>query len=317
MERVESIGALTEPLKHRTLRRRSLITATSLIVACGAPFTAIARAQAQEDYEQPAPQEGRTTFKFGEDVPEHFQEQIRTTSASALEWFSNQGVYISGADIFAYMDPNTTVDKYFERSPQIHPNQHQAIRADRIRDTAFTGFNHDLFINASSLGWLYASPIIGGPPKEGRDHTIAHELLHVFQREVGAYDQEPTAWLNEGWAHYLAALFLEDTNIYQYDRIRKGHISEASKMREQLQTLESYQTFRVAGSTYADEFSLAFLAVEYLVKDLPDKGIPALADYWRKIGQGFSKQSAFEEAFGKRQEVFYREFEPYRQQGFK
>lgn len=319
MKKVESIGALTEPLNHRTLNRRFLFaaTATPLIVACTAPFIAVARTQEQEDNEQPAPSEGRITFDFGIDVPEHFQEQIRTTSASALEWFSNHGVYISGADIFAYNDPNTIIDKYFDHSPQIPPNQHQAIRQDLSRATAFTGFNHDLFIITSRPGWNYASPIIGGPAKQGRDHIIAHELLHLFQREVGAYYREPTAWLNEGCAHYMAALFLEDTNIFAYGDIRSGHIREASKMQESLQTLELYEPFSKAGSPYADEYSLAFLGVEYLVKDLPDRGIPALADYWRKIGQGFSRQSAFENAFGKKPEVFYSEFESFRQQGFK
>lgn len=119
--------------------------------------------------------------------------------------------------------------------------------------------------------------------------------------------------MNEGSGHYVAAVMLSARQIYDYQRIRNGHVMEASAVNELLNQLESKESFHSAGNkATADEYSLAFLAVEFLTRDLPNRGINGLVDYWRKIGQGIPHPLAFEQAFGKTTQNFYREFEQYR-----
>lgn len=260
--------------------------------------------------------EGSTTFIFGKDVAGRQRKEIQDAVTKARDWFSSHGINLENTSILAFNDPKLTVDFFLQRT-SIPQQEHERTRQNLSRATAFVGKNKDLFIITGSPGWTRASPIIGGPALEGRYHTVAHELFHVWQTDVGAYKREPVAWMNEGIAHYVAALFLRDAKIYDYGLIRNGHLGEAGKVKEPLSTLESGNTFYRAGNPQtADEYSLAFLAVEFLTRDLSNSGIPAITDYWKKIGQGLSHQNAFEGAFGQPPTAFYQKFEAYRAGGF-
>lgn len=257
-------------------------------------------------------------FSFGDNVSESMRQEIRNGVSTTHQWFLDRKIPLAGGiNVYTFNEADSVIDQYFQRAP-IPPSQREQERQNLRRATTWAGFSRDIFIIAGSPGWTFASPIIGGSIVEGRVHTIAHEAFHIVQRELGAYDRPPVAWMNEGSGHYIAAVLLAEKGIYDYERIRNGHLSEAAKLREPLNQLESNQSFYTAGdSNTADEYSLAFLAVEFAVQGLQDRGIDALVDFWRKTGQGREFPVAFEQAFGKPLAQFYVDFELYRQRGFK
>lgn len=261
--------------------------------------------------------EGSTTFIFGKDVAGDQRKEIQDAVTKAINWLSVNGINLENTSILAFNDSKLTVDSFLQRS-SVPQHEWERTRQNLSRATAFAGSNKDFFIITGSPGWTHASPIIGGPALEGRYHTVAHELFHVWQANVGAYRREPVAWMNEGIAHYIAALFLRDAKIYDYGLIKNGHLREAVKVKEPLSTLESGNTFYRAGNPQtADEYSLAFLAVEFLTRGLPNSGMNSIAEYWKKVGGGLPHQNAFEGAFGEPPADFYTKFEAYRGSGFK
>lgn len=255
-------------------------------------------------------------YYFGEDVSENLRTEIQDGVKSAVTWVKDKtGVNLEGVSVFAYGDSNKLSEAYFARKGGDFRTLEQ-IKADLARATAFAGQQKDFYVLTTSPGWTSASPIVGGPIKEGRLHTIFHELGHVMQREVHGYDQYPIQWLNEGFGHYVAGRALEDNGIYSYADIRQRHLPEAGKVTQQLASLEGEDFFR-AGGPAADEYSLAFLAVESLVAGLPENGLPALVSYWRGIGDGKGADVAFQGAFGRSKSQFYADFEAYRARGFR
>lgn len=262
--------------------------------------------------------EGEHVYNIDIDIPDESSKEIRDHVKVVYQWFLENNIPIGGGvSVFAFNNPDRVINQYFYKS-SIPPDRWEIERGNLKYATAWVGFSRDIYIITSSPGWTRASPIIGGPAKEGRIHTITHELFHITQRELGAYNRPPVAWINEGSAHYIAAVMLGENKIYDYQNIRARHIPEAVKVKEPLSQLESNETFYTAGNpATADEFSLAFLAVEFAARGLPGRGVDALVDFWKKVGQGSKFPEAFEQAFGKKLTQFYTEFELYRKEGFK
>ena len=256
-----------------------------------------------------------TKFVFGEGVTPEQQKEIRDGINMARDWFlAKTGIEINDVYVLAFADLTQLVDQYIART---YPRPRNEVQRQLAGATAFVGEKKDMFINTSSPGWTSSSPIIGGPVAEGRLHTLVHEWLHIFQREAGGYNGPFPHWLNEGGAHYVAARTLADNNIYPYQTISDGHVREASGIIETLKSMESDQGFYGAGSPYADEYSLGFLATEFLVNGLPNEGIPAITKFWQEIGKGVPWPTAFQASFGKTPDQFYYEFESFRKLGFK
>lgn len=248
------------------------------------------------------------------DVPEHQRLEIQDAVVKATKWYESHGINPGSISVFAFTDAQTTVEYYLQRNPQLPESERARIRNNAPHFTAFVGSKDDLYIVTTSPGWTRASPIIHGPVLEGRYHTVAHEIFHIWQTKIGAYKYRPVPWMNEGIPHYLAALFLQETNMYSYEAVRSGHINVASRIKQPIHNLESDSEFYRGGS--ADNYSVGFLAVEYLVRNFPNSGINALADYWKKISEGQSHPVAFKATFGKTPTEFYNEFEAYRSKGF-
>jgi len=257
----------------------------------------------------------KPSFNFSETVPEGQKKEIEQAT-KALAWYNlKTGVTLNEVKVFADDIPGRIIEQYLQRT-NFPENQKAQERQNLLRATAWAGQQSDFFIITSSAGWNSASPIIGGPAKEGRIHTTVHELFHLIQMKFNAHHRLFPYWLWEGSAHFAAAQFLKDNNIYPYENIVNGHISEASRMREQLQALET-PAFYSAGTPFADEYSLAFLATQYLTSGLPDGGIKQLTAFWEQVGKGTSWQNAFQQAFNKTTQEFYTGFEAWKQQGFK
>lgn len=255
-------------------------------------------------------------FNFSEGVPENQREEIKKTTLQVLNWFNSKtGISLSGVTVFADDNPPRIIEQYLSRT-NFSPDQKALDRKNLLQATSFAGQRNDFYIITSSGGWTQASPIIGGPVAEGRVHTIVHEIFHLLQMKFMAHQRLFPYWLWEGSAHYMAARFLADKNLYDYQKITSGHISEASRMSESLQTLESTQFYR-AGTPFADEYSLGFLATQYLTKDLPEGGVKELTKFWEEVGKGTDWQTAFRQVFGKTTQQYYAGFETWRQQGFR
>lgn len=258
----------------------------------------------------------KAVFNFSEGVPENQRKEIEKTTLQVLDWFNSKaGISLSGVTVFADDNPQRIIEQYLQRT-NFSEDQKASDRKNLLQATSFVGQRNDIFIITTSGGWTQASPIINGPVAEGRVHTIVHEIFHLLQMKFMAHHRPFPYWLWEGSAHYIAARFLTETNRYDYQKITSGHISEASRMSESLQTLESTQFYR-AGTPFADEYSLGFLATQYLTKDLLEGGVKELTKFWEEVGKGTDWQTAFRQVFGKATQQYYADFETFRKQGFR
>lgn len=335
-QRSDSAEKLQVSVFDRRLTRRQLLKrglegvaglGAALIVGCGTNETIRPRETSQPKPQEPIPpppeakteiKAAETSFTFGEDVPEDLRREIRDGVDIGVKWLSKKTeVNLKGVSVFAYGDADKVIDAYFKRT-LVEGNFEQRRLALR-QATAFAGEQKDFFVITTSPGWTRASPIIGiggpGPIKEGRYHTIIHEIFHVLQREVDGYRGDFPHWLNEGGAHYIAGRGLAENNLYDWAKIREGHVFLAPRVRETLSSMESAAGFY--NKPTADNYSLGFLAVEFLTRNLADGGIPALINFWQELGQGTNWRNTFGKSFGRNPEQFYGEFEAYRARGFK
>lgn len=260
---------------------------------------------------------GTISFSFSESIPNDQKTEIRNAATQVLSWLhSKTEAPLAGVTVFGDDNPERIVDFYLSRTS--FPEDVKAAERKKLLAgaTAWPGRNNDLYINTVSRGWTSASPIVGGPIKEGRIHTVAHELLHLVQMRSGSHTYPFPFWLWEGSAHYVAAQFLGEKNIYPYQNIVSAHMKEATPMREPLESLESPEFYR-AGNPFADEFSLGFLATKHLTRGLPNGGVKELVRFWDEVGKGTAWREAFQKTFGKSTQEFYSGFEASRQQGFK
>lgn len=258
----------------------------------------------------------QTSFNFSESVPADQQREIEQATSQALAWYNlKTDISLGEVRVFADDNPARIIEQYLQRT-NFSESQKAQDRQNLLKATAWAGQQNDFFIITSSPGWTSASPIIGGPAKEGRVHTTVHEIFHLIQMKFNAQNRLFPYWLWEGSAHYAAAQFLKDNNLYSYENIVSGHISQAVPMRERLQSLET-TAFFTAGTPYADEYSLAFLATQYLTDGLPDGGVKQLATFWELVGNGIPWQNAFQQVFAKTTQEFYMGFENWRQRSFR
>jgi hypothetical protein len=253
------------------------------------------------------------SFAYGEDVPMALRTEIETGVDLGVRWLAARtGVGLDGIYVFASGSADRVVDAFIKQygDPSL-----ESYRKNFRTLTAFTGSGRDFYIITSSIGWTRASPIIGGPIKEGRVHTIFHELFHVVQGLVRGNRPDRVGWLHEGTAHYMAAVGLGESSIYSYKDIMNRHRPRAAMVRGNLSALASPTMTSEDGD--ADEYSLATVAIELLVQGKPDSGIGAIMDYWKAVGTGVEFDEAFAGAFGTSPQEFYSKFEAYKASGFK
>ena len=241
-------------------------------------------------------------FNFGEDVPENLRAEIINGANIGLEWILNKtGVNLAGLNVHAYGSLDRVVQEYYGRRVNDSRTLDQ-IRTAHAGSTAFAGDAKNFYVITSSPGWTTASPIPGGPVVEGRYHTIFHELYHSLQWQVNGYaGPPPVGWLNEGGAHYIAARALDENTIggkkiFPFDDIKARHLRQAVSSRSSLQGMEA---------AFNGDYSLAFMALDLLLRDKPDGGVGGLTTYWKEIGKGSGPDAAFLIAFGIPKSEFY------------
>lgn len=257
------------------------------------------------------------TFDFGPDIDQDQQDQIEDAVRIASDTLkTGAGVALGDLSVHAYSSNESLVDVYMKRFN--FPEQKRGeILARLAAATAYTERDRDLFINTSSLGWNRNSPIAEGLVLPGRYWTVLHESFHLAQSKVKA-DRvaEFPMWLYECSAHYFAGRSMADNRLYDWDKIRQGQVAKAATVGEDLRSMETAAGFFEAGAPYADEYSLGFLAVEYLCADFEGGGSAKLMEFWSAVGGGKPWREAFEDTFDKSVDQFYSEFEDWRARGF-
>lgn len=301
--------------KRDFLKQTAGITLTALMPGCLSKGESEPRAPTTISAPE-LKQSAQASFNFSEGVSEAERREIEQISIQAIAWINSKtGISLEGVSVFADNNPARLIEQYLKRTNFSEAQKAQE-RQNLLKATAFAGQQNDFFIITSSPGWTSASPIIGGPVKEGRTHTTVHEIFHLLQMRLNAHQRPFPYWLWEGSAHFTAAQYIGENNLYPYENIVKGHVSQATPMREALQSLETTAFFS-AGAPHADEYSLAFLATQYLTDGLPEGGVKQLASFWELVGKGIPWQTAFPQVFAKNPQEFYTGFENLRQRGFR
>lgn len=146
-------------------------------------------------------------------------------------------------------------------------------------------------------------------PIIGEDHhytSAAHELVHVYQFDVGCVSLRPAPrpgqWFLEGMAEYLGSIAL----------IQAGHVSA--------QTIADYKYFSTVNGGEAQAapledqesgavaYSVAYFAIEQLVSG---RSITLFGDFCRAFAESADWPGSFQSAFGVSLDDFYDDFESY------
>jgi hypothetical protein len=137
---------------------------------------------------------------------------------------------------------------------------------------------------------------------------LVHEVFHLLQDELTGNEQgglPGPPWLAEGSAEYLAYQAVVGKGLVSPDDVRAYHMTNivSSAPMPPLRELESTAGF---GAVQGPVYSLAFLAVESLVRDY---GVTSLVDFYERLGNGEVWDEAFFAAFGTSPDAFYEAFE--------
>ncbi len=147
---------------------------------------------------------------------------------------------------------------------------------------------------------------------------ITHEYFHTLQRELSKWwdqccgtEEVPRygpLWLAEGSAVVVAEKAAEWRSLRRYEQSRarwigigRGHT-----------TIGNLRPLEVGAGIYrtgVPTYELAALAVDFLIKD---RGLRSLTAYYELVAS-MRWREAFQNAFGKSIDDFYREFEAYRE----
>jgi hypothetical protein len=177
----------------------------------------------------------------------------------------------------------------------------------------------DVIIDEIAAGWgltsrhhvrIYTSDRgrTGGESSWRTSKTAAHELVHVWQSDLGGLDsQEAPAWLVEGTAEYLSHQALAQAGIIP------GAEALGYAIRNYWDSGRLLQEFEAKSDAALDEYSTFHLAVHYLTQS---RGPATLTTFWTALGDGRASEQAFIEAFDLSLPEFYSRWESYRKSGF-
>jgi len=222
-----------------------------------------------------------TVFTFGPDVPIDQQQTVRDAITLGHQFFQTRlGTTVQGTtNVFVFADKDC-------RGPEANFGV--------------------IFLCASGTEWN--TDRIGAGIRNQRIQTTLHEYVHVLQFDLAGPVNIGPIWLVEGTAEYLTFVHFDDEGILDLDGLIGGQ-RFISRSVSALRNLENLDGLRSEPNARA--LSMAAVDVLVLLNDFP-----ALANFWRGIGTGATRQKAFESAFGRTIDEFYVEFEEIRNRNF-
>jgi len=194
------------------------------------------------------------------------------------------------------------IARYFDAGDLsgVRVNGFASVSSDGAESLATT-LNRSIVVYAGSSVWQSLAPV-------ERIQTLVHELFHVYQNVM---TEERSAvvplWFTEGVAEavgYLAAAQLGVTDQNEFYELASYSLTE-------FPAPEPLLELRPGGSMSADDYPLAYIAIQYL---LGSKGLSvgALGDVYRELSTGASFEQAFQTVFGESLDQFAADFEAWR-----
>lgn len=250
-------------------------------------------------------------FVFGPEMPAAAQDEIR----GDVQFAAQDEAALLGTEI-------TTVGVFASRSPDWLAEQ----------ECQFNGHNDAGCLQSVSQRWAnggttavggtgamflyWANPNWGFGAGENQK-IIAHELFHVFQYQLDKLvhnGETPSnqvrasgpVWLDEGAPEMVGYHVSSDRGLTTYKTVLASQIARAKQISAPLNSLQTYDDQNIPGV-----YSLFHVAADHLISVAPG-GLPALAGYYRAIGNGLAWPDAFTAAFGMSVDAYYANFAAYR-----
>ena len=150
-----------------------------------------------------------------------------------------------------------------------------------------------------------AHPVWTGSGALQRTKIVVHEFVHLVQEFLCQNRAPGPIWLLEGTAEYLAYLAVAEKGLVPYEAVRDAHYGGVEFNPDlDLSAMETVQGFAAADQACC-AYALTPLAAELLTAD---RGLGAIADYYRRLGRGEGAVPAFAAAFGVALADFYADF---------
>jgi len=260
-------------------------------------------------------------FVFGAGVSTDEQQLIKDATELVKQYMSEQGVItVPNMTVYAFFDVNELVDVYMDVFNI--PSSERPVILSRWQKGSAEARRGVIFINTSNNFWNN-SPLTKDST-EANMGILFHEYAHIIQHELVfpkslvdisnlAVPPGGPLWLIEGFAGVTSALTADRNGFYiSYSERIAREQSTACGVKAPLKEAETLDGFRKNSLALA---SVSVLATDYLLQQNPS-GFWSFIDYWETIGRGSTWKAAFQAAFGISIDVFYIQFETYRNANF-
>lgn len=193
----------------------------------------------------------------------------------------------------------TFAREYFRRTTGFYLTNRPRIHLDLSRTSGPIGE-----ANGRDMKLLLGNRVWPRLSRVDKIAVVCHEVFHLMQSALAGGASSPILWLIEGAAEYASQMAVIEAGM----RTRTDF--ETRAIREVAATPQP--PLAVAGrSPNATEYALGALAADQLVGT---RGVPPLADYYRRLADETSPLAAFEAAFGETRPAFEARFEAWRTQ---
>jgi Peptidase of plants and bacteria len=174
-------------------------------------------------------------------------------------------------------------------------------------------FDNDDFFCGQALACATETSIVvlAGTPQWNslapfeRVHAIVHEYIHVYQYAM-AHDGMETmpAWFIEGMADYLAYNAVTDLGLVRETDVHDFHTWTLA-WNPDMAALDDLENSYAFYGEYGPAYSLAYLAIDHLMKDRP---LSDLDRFLEQVGKGHNWRASFQKVFERDLNAFYRSF---------
>lgn len=260
----------------------------------------------------------KVTFEIGDDVSEADRAQIRDGTFGAIRAFRMFANYTPvGLVVLAYQDAAkmnaaqaARLKRQFSVAQRIAYWQEQGEGESEYRSIfEFTG----------GKVWKSHNPL-------RHESSVAHEGYHTLQREfvgrsVGSVSPDifgpaGPVWFVEGSAECFGYRAATLDKPIELKSSLDGAIAYARRYSTPLPSMETSRGFGNATPDVGGGYGLARIAVEFLVDSTPG-GWRALTHYFNLVGHDIPFDRAFQMAFGRDIDTFYKEYDQYTKAGYK